>query len=148
MPKNLFPKYGKAAERMYVDEGVLQKDIARFFSVTEKTISEWAQKGDWEKKREKKRREKEDTAAIIKGLMRQHVDYLAMRAPGQVTPADLDMLAKYAATLARIENTLDPRAATLFVMKKLNDFLGKKDKDLQQKLAEVAQEFFELMERE
>jgi len=148
MPDNKFPQYGEDAERMYVHEGKTGKEIAELLPISEKQIGKWVADGEWKQKKKVARQQIHSDEAVVKGLMRKYLKELDNKAIGQITPADLDMLAKLSSTLRTIQSMLDPKAATVFVMKKFLEFVAKKDKNLFQGLQGIAPEFFEFMERQ
>jgi hypothetical protein len=146
MPDNKYPQYGDDARRMFL-EGKTAKEIAQILPISEKTVGEWAAFGDWKGDRKKARSQFQSDEETVKTLMRKFLAELSDKPMSQVSPADLDMLAKLTSTLRSIQSMLDPKAATLLVMRKFLEFVASKDKELHQGLLEILPEFFELMGR-
>jgi hypothetical protein len=146
MPDNKYPQYGDDARRVFI-EGKTAKEIAQILPISDKTVGEWAVLGDWKDDRKKARSQFSSDEETVKTLMRKFLAELSNKPMSQVRPADVDMLAKLTSTLRSIQSMLDPKAATLLVMRKFLEFVAGKDKELHQSLLEIIPEFFEIMGR-
>lgn len=146
MPVDKFSLYGEDARKLF-KEGKTFKQIAQLLPVSEKRLGEWAVLGDWKEDRKKARQQFQSDEETVKALMRKFLAELSNKPTCQVTPADLDMLSKLSSTLRSIQSMLDPKAATLMVMRKFVEFMAGKDKELHQSILEILPEFFELMGR-
>ena len=146
MPDNKYPQYGEDARRMFLD-GKTAKEIAQILPLSEKTVGEWAVLGDWKEDRKKARSQFQSDEETVKALMRKFLAELSNKPMAQLSPADLDMLAKLTSTLRSIQSMLDPKAATLLVMRKFLEFVAGKNKELHQSIVEILPEFFEVMGR-
>ena len=144
MPDNKFPQYGENARRMFL-EGRTAKEIAQILPISEKTVGEWAAYGDWKDSRKKARQQINSDEEMVKEIMRRFLAELKEKEMCQITTADLDMLSKLTSTLRSIQSTLDPKAATIFTMKKFLEFAAGKDKVLHKNILEIVPEFFEEM---
>jgi hypothetical protein len=122
VPVNKYNLYGEPARQMYL-EGKTAKQIAQVYDVTEKTISEWKALGDWDARREEARKIVQSDEEIVKGLLRKFLRELSNKAMSHIRPADLDMLSKLTSTLRSIQTMLDPRAATVFVIRNFTGIL-------------------------
>ncbi len=148
MPEEKYTTYGEDARRLYVEENKSAKEIAQLLPVCEKTLSEWINGYRWKEERRKARLQTQSDEATVKQIMRKFLAELSDKQPNQITPADLDKVSKLSSTLRTIQSMLDPKAATVFVMKRFMEFVAGKNKELHQSLLTVVPEFFEIMGRQ
>ena len=141
------------AFEVYMTGQFSQKEIAKFFGVTEPTVSKWAKIGKWEEERAKRfssQREIERAAwKVIDYTMRvmvKHVDENDEK--GTFVPID----AKVTDSLSRVLKAVKPREMKLVMVislcNELLDFLRREDIDLAKRMIEIIQKFIELKRQE
>lgn len=96
-----------------------QAEVAEVYSVTPKTIGEWAKKDNWEDAR----RDYHSSAVKIQQLLK---DELLSVAQGNPAKLQADGISKLMAALDRCEKKLDPNVVAK-LLKELDNFISKID---------------------
>jgi DNA-binding XRE family transcriptional regulator len=102
MSKN---KPKQLAEALYLRGDMSQKDIAKYVGVTEKTIGEWKEDGNWEEIREAKTLTKDE---VVSNLYRNAYDIqvAAAEANRTLTVKETDQIIKIATSIEKLDKSV------------------------------------------
>jgi len=138
--------YYDQAEGLYVTGGHSIEKISEILPVSDKTLYQWRQDGDWATQRKAHLASKRNVADILRERLSEKIGQLES---GNFTAGDVDEISKIAATIDRIERSAyDLRAAGVEVMTRFGKYLRANIKDVGQ-LQEISrhiQGFFEWLE--
>jgi len=90
----LFPRFGEEAERLYIREEKSPGEIAVMLPVSEKTISSWVKKNQWNAKRVLNRRSALSRLEKLEKILDGKIDELERLDPSQIDGGLLSELVK------------------------------------------------------
>jgi transposase len=128
------------ARIMFVEQGKSRKEIAELLKVREKTVGEWASKGNWEDQRTAHLTSSQQVERSLKGLIQTYTEQLTvMEREGDGDPREkarlVDALVKTSKTLEVVRNENDiSLSARIRVMDWLFNALQKHDEKLHRDL--------------
>jgi DNA-binding XRE family transcriptional regulator len=130
------------AKVLYLKENLTQKEIAQKVGSTEKTISAWVNKGNWERLRSSLIVTKEEELRRIYMQINELNTAIFARPEGArfANNKEADTLAKLAATIRALE-TETSIADTIEVAKNVINFIKKEDLPAAQNIAKYFDEF-------
>lgn len=135
------------AFRLYMDTGMRQSEIAEMVGVTEKTITQWKLKNDWETL---KAAHGVTASEIIAGYLRQLKalkDDIAKREYPYPTPKDSDVIMKIAKSIKILQNDLT-LSNYITACEQLLKFAMNMKPEIVQQLAALTREFVQLKAKE
>jgi len=107
------------AQRLYVQSGMLQQDIAELLDVSQKSISQWKAADDWEKQRAAFATTKDKELARIYGQLAALNNAIEEREEGKryATSGEADIISKLSAAIAKLEGERGLSATTNVFMR-------------------------------
>jgi transposase len=130
------------ARILFVEQGVSRKDIAARLKVREKTVGDWATKGEWEQHRTAWLTRTDNVVETLKGLIQTYSEQLTtmehdMRSNPKEKGRLVDALVKTAKTLETVRSENDiTLSARLRIMDWVFAELQKSDPDMHRKLVD------------
>lgn len=112
---------------------VTQKEVAELFKVTTKTLSAWATKGEWDKKRT----DYHASPVKIQQLLRAE---LLRVSQGQAPTLNADSISKLQSALDKIDRKADPTVVNE-ILKSLDNFISEIDPAFAIKCTEFHKKF-------
>lgn len=112
---------------------VLQKEVAELFKVTTKTLSSWATKGEWDKKRT----EYHASPVKIQQLLRAE---LLSVSQGKPATLNADSISKLQSALDKLDKKADPIVVNE-ILKALDNFISEIDPSFAVKCTEYHKKF-------
>lgn len=140
-----FEAYYDEAERLAVKEGKTQREISELLGISEKTISLWSVKGEWQRKR------KEYLVSTREGpagkLKKTLLELLEKADPKELTEnARLtDQITKIISAIEKISGGRDLLGSTIETMDRFSKYLMRVETDKQfvERVADHIHKFFE-----
>ncbi|MBN2669978.1 MAG: helix-turn-helix domain-containing protein [Bacteroidales bacterium] len=109
------------AERLYIEEGWSQKDIATTVGVSENTVTNWVKKYDWKIR-------KAEIAAAPHKVRQKLMSELQKVLDGEVTGLNADVVSKITRAIERLDKGVSVQV-TISVMKMFTDFITTQEID-------------------
>ncbi len=109
----------KAAEGMFIEQGMTAKAIAELIDVTEKTVGRWREEGKWDARRD------ENLAAPhkIREVLLQEMKNISQ---GKASQVDADSLSKIARVMETISDKINPQIV-ISVLKGFDNWMAEQE---------------------
>ncbi len=140
-----FESYYKDAERLAVKEGKTQREISELLGISEKTISQWSAKGEWQRQRKEYLvSTREGPAEKLKKTLLELLEKADARELLKNTRLT-DQITKIISAIEKISGGRDILGATIETMDRFTKYLNRveTDADFMSKLADHIHKFFE-----
>lgn len=116
-------KTKKIAEDFFLENyNATQKDVSELFGISEKTVSAWAKKGDWVKKRD----DYHSSPVKIRQLLQQELLSVSQGNPAQL---NADGISKLQKVIGELRKSADP-VVVHQILKDLDAFIAETDPKL------------------
>lgn len=139
-----FRDIGPEAERLFVQEQKTLEEIQSILrglghKVSITSLSLWKKRYKWGEKRDSYSTSPQGAAETAKQLVIQIAEEIRqkIRTGENIDPGLVDKFTKAVGSLEKLENKVDPRAQTLFVMKNFVEYMQKKGQAAQKLLEEL-----------
>jgi uncharacterized protein YjcR len=129
----------RLAEQLYVYDDMSQKEIAEYLNVSEKTISNWKEKGDWDKMKSARSLTRD---SIIKGLYENAllITNTAKEAKRPLNSKEMDAIVKIASSIEKLDKKFNI-PVVIGVFKEFNNWVVNIDPNMAIKLTEYQRKF-------
>lgn len=132
-------------EKEFLEGNATQKELAEKFSISEQTVSEWANYGDWKRKRTEYKGSVKDIDQRSKEILNKKLEILLGKHPDDIATKEIKELMKLRAEIKRMEGESRIGEIMNAVYFYLN-FIKHKNFDLLKQLSTYTEEFVNELE--
>lgn len=124
----------KKAEELYCIEGLKLEEIERIANIPYTTLNRWRQEKKWDKKKEACNFNFEELADVYVKRMQEIILDIENNKINLLDPSVADAFAKNISVIQKIKPTKKQYGLILSFIKKVDEYLLEKDKDLREKM--------------
>ena len=137
--RNKEAEYYDRAARLYIEERKSIPEIAKIIDVSEVSLRNWRNKGDWDRKRRERQASEKTNDDVLLEIATRRIEFLknkAIDAPATWQPSDSDELAKMNRITLRNKDQKTNMQHTIRTVMELASFISAQAPELAASVAE------------
>lgn len=127
-------------EKEFIETSITQKELAEKYNISEQTVSEWSQYGNWKQRREEYKNSAKNSLEQLKKLLGEKISLILKTNVEDLDPQATNQIIKLQRAISELEdkNTLGHTMQALY---EFFSFLRGKDFELAKQLKSYIEEF-------